>query len=100
MSLINLRREYKRYERPPSDFQRRLEVPLKDQQNSLKPLRIGSGIFAAATLVGISIIATELLVIATPSIGFGGAFIFLVLGALLAGYMLACAMVRIFKREE
>jgi hypothetical protein len=100
MSAINLRRDHKGYERPGSDPEPRLKVPLENQQNSLKPLRIGSGIFAAATLVGISIIATELLVIATPSIGFGGAFIFLVLGALLAGYMLACAMVRIFSREE
>jgi hypothetical protein len=99
MSLINLGREHRKYERPTSNFQRRLEAPLKDQ-NSIKPLRIGSGIFAAATLVGITIIATELLVIATPSVGFGGTFIFLVLGALVAGYMLACAMVRIFRREE
>jgi len=95
MSLTNLRRE-----RPRSNFQRQLEDPRKDQQESPRPLRIGPGIFAAATLVGISIIATELLVIATPSMGFAATFILLVLGALLAGYMLACAMVRIFSREK
>ncbi|MDF2114281.1 hypothetical protein PY365_01745 [Roseiarcaceae bacterium H3SJ34-1] len=100
MLLIHLRRQHRKYERQTPDFQRQLKTPLKDQQNSIKPLPIGSGIFAAATLVGISIIATELLVIATPSIGLGGAFMFLVLGALLAGCMLASAMVRIFRREE
>jgi len=95
MSLTNLKRE-----RPTSDFRRQLEAHRKDQQDSQKPLRIGPGIFAAATLVGISIIATELLVIATPSMGFAATFILLLLGALMAGYMLACAMVRIFRREE
>jgi hypothetical protein len=95
MSLTNLRRE-----RPVPSLQRQLEASGKEQRHSQKSLRIGPGIFAAATLVGISIIATELLVIATPSMGFAATFILLVLGALMAGYMLACAMVRIFRREE
>jgi hypothetical protein len=100
MPAINQRHELGRHKRSDSNPQLRPEVPNTDQQESSEPFPVGSGIFATATLVGISVIAAELLVIATPSIGFVATFAFLVLGALLAPCMLATAMERIFGSKE